>query len=51
MQLRKWRLDFKEFQEFLELIVIGKDLPVNDLKEMLIDAGIPGFAGEVVVVK
>uniref|UniRef100_A0A1A9UJL3 TPPP family protein n=1 Tax=Glossina austeni TaxID=7395 RepID=A0A1A9UJL3_GLOAU len=51
MKFRKWRLDFKDFQEFLELILVGKDLPINDLKEMLVEAGIPGFAGEVVVVK
>uniref|UniRef100_A0A1A9WE33 TPPP family protein n=1 Tax=Glossina brevipalpis TaxID=37001 RepID=A0A1A9WE33_9MUSC len=51
MKFRKWRLDFKEFQEFLELIVVGKELTVVDLKDMLIEAGVPGGAGEVVVVK
>lgn len=49
--LRKWRLDFEEFLDFLNMICQGKEIKVDDIKKALLEAGPPGGGTEIVVVK
>ncbi|XP_061388155.1 uncharacterized protein LOC133323214 [Musca vetustissima] len=50
MEFRKWRLDYEEFLDFLEKICVGKTYSVDDVKTMLLEAGVPG-SSDVVIVK
>ncbi|XP_075162001.1 tubulin polymerization-promoting protein homolog [Haematobia irritans] len=52
MKFRKWRLNYQEFLDFIEQICEGKTITVDDVKTMLLEAGIPGSStGDVVVIK
>ncbi|XP_054734232.1 uncharacterized protein LOC129242583 [Anastrepha obliqua] len=49
MKFKKWRLDFEEFLEFLNIICQGKDIKIDDVKQALVEAGPPGGTAEIVV--
>ncbi|XP_014093326.1 tubulin polymerization-promoting protein homolog [Bactrocera oleae] len=51
MKFKKWRLDFEEFLDFLNMICQGKEIKVDDIKKALLEAGPPGGGTEIVVVK
>ncbi|XP_073840563.1 tubulin polymerization-promoting protein homolog [Musca autumnalis] len=51
MEFRKWRLDFEEFLDFLEKICEGKIITVDEVKTLLLEAGVPAGSSDVVVVK
>uniref|UniRef100_A0A1I8PP70 TPPP family protein n=1 Tax=Stomoxys calcitrans TaxID=35570 RepID=A0A1I8PP70_STOCA len=52
MKFRKWRLNYEEFLDFIEQICEGKIITVDDVKSILLEAGVPGSgSGDVVVVK
>ncbi|XP_065359426.1 uncharacterized protein LOC135953448 [Calliphora vicina] len=50
MKFKKWRLDYEEFQEFLEFICADKNITVDDVKAMLLETGVPGAGGDTVMV-
>ncbi|XP_067612991.1 tubulin polymerization-promoting protein homolog [Eurosta solidaginis] len=50
MKFKKWRLNFEEFLDFMNIICQGKDIKIDDVKVALLEAGPPG-SGEIVVVK
>ncbi|XP_036335560.1 uncharacterized protein LOC118745975 [Rhagoletis pomonella] len=51
MKFKKWRLDFEEFLDFLNLICQDKDIKIDDVKQALLEAGPPGGTTEIVIVK
>lgn len=46
----KWRLDYEEFQEFLDIICTDKPVTSEEVKAMLLEAGVPGTGGETVII-
>ncbi|EDV96076.1 uncharacterized protein LOC6557031 [Drosophila grimshawi] len=51
MRYKKWRLEYEDFLEVLQILCSESDLNYDQLKETLIAAGPPLGATEVVVVK
>ncbi|KAM7355836.1 tubulin polymerization-promoting protein homolog [Cochliomyia hominivorax] len=50
MKFKKWRLNYDEFLEFLEFLCTEKSITVDNVKAMLLEAGVPGAGGDTVVV-
>ncbi|EDW73189.1 uncharacterized protein Dwil_GK17417 [Drosophila willistoni] len=51
MRYKKWRLEFEDFLEVLQQLATDNELNYDELKQTLIDAGVPSGATEIVTVK
>ncbi|TDG50378.1 hypothetical protein AWZ03_003283 [Drosophila navojoa] len=51
MRYKKWRLEYEDFLEVLQILCSESDLNYEEMKETLVLAGAPTGATEIVVVK
>ncbi|XP_023169885.1 uncharacterized protein LOC111598726 [Drosophila hydei] len=51
LRYKKWRLDYEDFLEVLQMLSAEVDLGYEEMKETLVLAGAPTGATEIVVVK
>ncbi|KAH8286070.1 hypothetical protein KR054_002237 [Drosophila jambulina] len=51
MRYKKWRLEYEDFLEVLQQLALDNDLGLDEMKQTMIDAGVPSGETVVVVVK
>ncbi|XP_017040392.1 uncharacterized protein LOC108087505 [Drosophila ficusphila] len=51
MRYKKWRLEYEDFLEVLNTLASDNDLSIEEMKQEMVDAGVPSGADIVVVVK
>ncbi|XP_030385584.1 uncharacterized protein LOC115632527 [Scaptodrosophila lebanonensis] len=50
MRYKKWRLEYEDFLEMLAQLCSDNEMNLDEVKELLIEAGVPS-GGEIVIVK
>lgn len=48
---RKWRLEYEDFLEVLQQLALDNDLLLDEMKQTMIDAGVPSGDTGMVIVK
>ncbi|KAH8242482.1 hypothetical protein KR032_007733 [Drosophila birchii] len=51
MRYKKWRLEYEDFLEVLQQLALDNDLFLDEMKQTMIDAGVPSGETMVVTVK
>ncbi|EDV40581.1 uncharacterized protein Dana_GF23855 [Drosophila ananassae] len=51
MRYKKWRMEYEDFLEVLHQLSVDNDIPLDEFKQTMIDAGIPSGATDIVIVK
>ncbi|XP_016971728.1 uncharacterized protein LOC108039294 [Drosophila rhopaloa] len=51
MRYKKWRLEYEDFLEVLNNLASDNDLSIDEMKQIMVDAGVPSGADMVITVK